>query len=92
MKTNTEPKATTKNPETKIELRVEKYLKIVQWLRKRYTKTAFGSVWVRVNGREVTAGSTENGVLEHYVAGKPTKYKRLEELAWRKYMLNITKN
>jgi len=44
----------------------EKYLKIQQWLRKRYTK---------------------NGVLTIDIGGKPTKYKRFEELAWCKYML-----
>ena len=42
-----------------------KYLKIEQWLRKRYTK---------------------NGLLAIDVGGKPTKYKRLEELAWCKYI------
>ena len=44
----------------------DKYFKIQQWLRKRYTK---------------------NGSLTIEVGGKPTKYKRLEELAWFKYML-----
>jgi hypothetical protein len=45
----------------------DKYFKIQQWLRKRYTK---------------------NGLLTIEVGGKPTKYKRLEKLAWFKYMLN----
>ena len=30
---------------------------------------------------------TKNGVLVIEVSGKPTKYKRLEALAWCKYML-----
>ena len=42
----------------------EKYLKIVKWLRKRYTR---------------------NGLLIVDVGGVPSKYTRLETLAWIKY-------
>ena len=43
----------------------ERYLKIVKWLRKRYTR---------------------NGRLIIEVGGKLSKYKRIETLAWFKYM------
>jgi hypothetical protein len=43
----------------------ERYLKIVKWLRKRYTR---------------------NGRLIVDVAGGQSKYKRIETLAWLKYM------
>jgi len=42
----------------------ERYLKIVKWLRKRYTR---------------------NGLLIVDVGGVPSKYTRLETLAWIKY-------
>ena len=45
----------------------ERYLKIVKWLRKRYTR---------------------NGRLIFEVGGKLSKYKRIETLAWLKYMNN----
>ncbi len=43
----------------------ERYLKIIKWLRKRYTR---------------------NGRLIVDAGGVPSKYKRLETLAWLKYM------
>jgi len=47
-------------------MKPDKYLKIVTWLRKRYTK---------------------NGMLVIEKGGSPSKYTRLETLAWLKYMV-----
>ena len=47
-------------------MKPDKYLKIVTWLRKRYT---------------------ENGMLVIEKGGLPSRYSRLETLAWLKYMV-----